>query len=59
MSLGEEKPDDDVLDYPPRKPTENILNKYVLLRAYGFLGVIEAGMMFVIYFLTWNHSAIH
>ena len=55
MSLGEEKPDDDVLDYPPLKPTENILNKYVLLRAYGFLGVIEAGMMFVIYFLTWNH----
>lgn len=55
MSLGEEMPDEDVLDYPPRKPKENILNKYVLLRAYGFLGVIEACMMFVIYFLTWNH----
>ena len=55
MSLGEEMPDEDVLDYPPRKPDENILNKYVLLRSYGFLGVVEAGMMFVIYFLTWNH----
>ena len=42
-------------DYPPRKPNENILNKNVLLRSYGFLGVIEAGMMFVMYFLAWNH----
>lgn len=55
MSLGEEMPDDDVIDYPPRKPNENILNKYVLLRAYGFLGIIEAGMMFVVYFLTWDY----
>lgn len=55
MSLGEELPDEDVLEYPPRKPNENILNPNVLWRAYGFLGVIEAGMMLVIYFLTWNH----
>ena len=52
ISLGEEHPDEDVLDYPPRKPNENILNKKVLLRSYGFLGVIEAGMMFVNVFLN-------
>ena len=55
MSLGEELPDEDVLDYPPRKPDENILDKFALLRAYGFLGIIEAGLMFVVYFFTWNH----
>lgn len=54
ISLGEELPDDDVLDYPPRKPGENILNKKVLLRSYAFLGLIEAGMLFVLFFLAWN-----
>lgn len=55
ISLGQEIPDDDVLDHPPRDPHKNILDKNVLLRAYGFLGVIEAGMLFVMYLLTWNH----
>lgn len=55
ISLGEEHPDEDILDYPPRKPSENILNKKVLLRSYGFLGVIEAVMMFLMYFFAWNH----
>lgn len=54
ISLGEELPDDDVLDYPPRNPNENILNKKVLLRSYGFLGVIEAAMMFAMFFLAWH-----
>lgn len=55
ISLGEEHPDEDVLNNPPRKLNENILNKEVLLRSYGFLGIIEAGMMFVAYFLVWHH----
>lgn len=55
IALGKEHPDEDVLDTPPRKVSENILNKKVLLRSYGYLGVIEAGMLFVIYFLTWHH----
>lgn len=55
IALGKEHPDEDVLDTPPRKVNENILNKNVLLRSYGYLGVIEAGLLFVIYFLTWHH----
>ena len=54
ISLGEEHPDEDILEYPPRNPNENILNKKVLLRSYGFLGVIEAGMMFAMFFLAWH-----
>lgn len=53
ISLGEEQPDDDVLDYPPRDPNKPILNKHVLLRAYTYLGVIEGIMLFVIFFITW------
>lgn len=55
ISLGEEHPDEDVLDDPPRKPNKNILDTYVLLRSYAFLGVIEAGIMFVMFFFTWHH----
>lgn len=54
ISLGEEHPDDDVLDAPPRKVHENILNRNVLLRSYGFLGMIEAGLLFVMFFFAWN-----
>lgn len=54
LSLGKEEPDESVLYEPPRKLSENILNRKVLLRSYGFLGIIEAAMMFVVYFLTWS-----
>lgn len=55
ISLGQEVPDEDVLDHPPRDPNKNILDKNVLLRAYGFLGMIEAGMLFLMYWLTWGY----
>lgn len=55
IALGKELPEEDVLDYPPRKPNENILNKHVLFRAYTFLGLIEASMLFVMFFFAWNY----
>lgn len=54
ISLGEELPDEDVLDYPPRRPSENILNKSVLLRSYAFIGLAESGVLFVMFFLAWS-----
>ncbi|MGN1385615.1 MAG: cation-translocating P-type ATPase [Bacillus sp. (in: firmicutes)] len=55
ISLGKELPDDDILDEPPRAQNSNILNKKVLLRSYGFLGIIEAGLLFVMFFYAWHH----
>ncbi|MGM9927776.1 MAG: cation-translocating P-type ATPase [Bacillus sp. (in: firmicutes)] len=55
ISLGEEEPDDNILDYPPRKRESNILDRNVLLRSYTFLGMIEAALLFVMFFFTWNH----
>ncbi|WP_246147073.1 HAD-IC family P-type ATPase [Bacillus massilioanorexius] len=55
ISLGEEEPDDDILDGPPRSRNSNILDRHVLLRSYAFLGVIEAMMLFAMFFFTWNH----
>lgn len=54
ISLGEELPDKDVLDYPPRRPSESILNRRVLLRSYCFLGIIESAMLFLMFFLSWS-----
>jgi len=55
ISLGKELPDEDVLDDPPRKPNSNILNKNVLFRSYAFLGIIEAGLLFAMFFYSWNY----
>ena len=55
ISLGEELPDKDVLDSPPRSTKSNILNGKVMLRAYAFLGVIETAMLFVMFFFAWDY----
>lgn len=42
LGLGTERPVADVMDIPPRPKTERLLNLPLLLRAYLFLGLIEA-----------------
>jgi len=42
LALGAERPEPGVMDEPPRKRSERLLNLPLLLRAYGFLGIIEA-----------------
>jgi sodium/potassium-transporting ATPase subunit alpha len=42
IALGTEKPEPDVMKYPPRNPKERILTWPILLRSYFFLGPIEA-----------------
>ncbi|WP_455675919.1 cation-translocating P-type ATPase [Pradoshia sp.] len=54
ISLGKELPDDDVLDQPPRKKESHILDRPTLLRAYGFLGVIQAACLFIAFFFAWD-----
>ncbi|ADE11436.1 cation-translocating P-type ATPase [Sideroxydans lithotrophicus] len=42
LALGAEKPDSDVMRRPPRPRNEHLLSRGVLLRAYFFLGPLEA-----------------
>jgi sodium/potassium-transporting ATPase subunit alpha len=42
LGLGAERPGDDAMRRPPRSRSERLLTGGMLLRAYGFLGVIEA-----------------
>lgn len=41
LGLGAEKPHPGVMEVPPRSRSERLLSKALLLRSYGFLGVIE------------------
>ncbi|MDY6796469.1 MAG: cation-transporting P-type ATPase [Actinomycetota bacterium] len=42
LALGTERPEPGIMDKPPRSTKERLLNWRVLLRAYGFLGPLEA-----------------
>jgi Ca2+-transporting ATPase len=61
LALGAEKPEPDVMQRPPRSQKESLLNKNVIARAYGFLGIIEgaacmAAFFFVYYLNGWRPS---
>ncbi|MDH5669629.1 MAG: cation-transporting P-type ATPase [Nitrospira sp.] len=51
LGLGTERPHSDIMERPPRKRQERLLNRSLLLRAYLFLGLIEATVAMVGFFL--------
>ena len=63
LALGAEKPDPEAMRRPPRPRGERLLNRNVLLRAYLFLGPLEAiaGMaafFFVLHGGGWQYGAM-
>jgi magnesium-transporting ATPase (P-type) len=52
LGLGAERPHPDVMRRAPRKRTERLLDRSLLLRAYGFLGVFEAVAAMAAYFFV-------
>jgi magnesium-transporting ATPase (P-type) len=59
LGLGAERPEPGVMNQPPRSLNKRLLNLPLLLRAYGFLGIIEAiacmaGYFFVYYSSGWR-----
>jgi sodium/potassium-transporting ATPase subunit alpha len=51
LGLGTERPRDEVMDFPPRPKTERLLSVPLLLRAYLFLGIVEAAVAMGGFFL--------
>jgi sodium/potassium-transporting ATPase subunit alpha len=51
LALGAEQPDAGIMAIPPRPRTERLMNLPLLLRAYLFLGLIEAGIAMGAFFL--------
>jgi sodium/potassium-transporting ATPase subunit alpha len=57
LGLGIERPNPDVMRLPPRPQKERLLNLPVALRAYLFLGVIEAtAAMAAYFFVLWRQG---
>ncbi len=51
LALGAERPDPAVMQQPPRRPDERLLSKGVLLRAYLWLGPLQAALSLGAFFL--------
>jgi sodium/potassium-transporting ATPase subunit alpha len=51
LALGTERPHPGIMEIPPRPRGERLLNLPLLLRVYGFIGLIEAGIAMGGFFL--------
>ncbi len=63
LALGAERPEADVMRRPPRRPSERLLSGRLLLRAYGFLGLMEAAaamaaFFFVLELAEWRYGEL-
>jgi calcium-translocating P-type ATPase len=63
LALGAEKPDPGVMKRPPRARNERLLSWGLLVRAYLFLGVLEAAVamaafFFVLHGAGWEYGAV-
>ena len=61
LALGAEKPDPGVMSRPPRRRTERLLSWSLVVRAYLFLGMLEAAaalaaFFFVLYAGGWHYG---
>ena len=56
LALGAERPDMQVMRKPPRSRRERLLNGPMILRAYLFLGLIEASAAMAAFFLVLRHG---
>ncbi len=54
LALGAEPPEGGTMLRQPRSPRDFLLNRALLLRAYGFLGILEAVLSMAGFFLVWG-----
>lgn len=53
LALGAETPETGIMQQPPRKKSLPLLDRSLLARAYGFLGLIEAALGMSAFFAVW------
>ena len=59
LALGAEKPDPGVMERPPRARNERLLSWGLLVRAYLFLGVLEAAAAMAVFFFVLDAAGWH
>ena len=50
IGLGNELPEDDVMQRPPRRRDERLVSARTFLRSYGIVGPLEAALAFAVFF---------
>ena len=56
LSLGSEKPEPDIMNYPPRPPSQLLLDRGLLTRSFLWLGLLEAGLCYIGFLATYLFS---
>jgi magnesium-transporting ATPase (P-type) len=59
LALGAEKPEGGIMKRPPRKKSQFLMDTSLLLRAYGFLGLLEGLLGMAGFFLVWWSNGYH
>ncbi|MHA6757987.1 cation-translocating P-type ATPase [Streptacidiphilus sp. PAMC 29251] len=59
LALSREPAEPGLMDRPPRKRTDGVINKALLVRAWAFLGLISAALVMGGYFLTLTRAGWH
>jgi calcium-translocating P-type ATPase len=58
LALGAERPEPGTMSEPPRRRGDRLLDGALLLRAYGYVGVIEAALAMSAFALAWAIAGI-
>jgi calcium-translocating P-type ATPase len=56
LALSREPAEPGLMDRPPRKRTEGVISRAMLIRAWGFLGLLSATLVMAGFFLTLRHA---
>jgi sodium/potassium-transporting ATPase subunit alpha len=59
MALGQEPPEPDTMERPPRTDDEGLLSLPILAHSYLFLGLIEAGWSMTLFFVVLARGGWH
>jgi Ca2+-transporting ATPase len=54
LALGAEQPERGTMAQPPRDKNQSLLDRALLMRAYGFLGPIESIAGMTVFFVVWG-----
>ncbi len=53
LALGTEKPEPGLMDRPPRRSTERLVDRHLIVRAFVWLGSLQTALCFAGFFFLW------
>lgn len=52
LALGLERPEPDILNHPPRKRTQSLIDRGLVMRSFTWLGLIETALCYLGFFIV-------